>query len=246
MDELTGSAWGLVLAGARVSPVCMLAAAFSRALVPWPVALSLGLALTVGLAAPVAGPVPAGVQGALALFPLLRELCFGFAFAMAALLPVLALGYGMRLCEQHLGAPWLAARPLSSLYAWLSAFTFFSLSGHRALVMGLSATLRDVPLGTGSLDHAAFAFGITHFVVDAFAFSVALAMPLLASLWIAGAALALGARALGVPHGHDASLRTPLLVLLAGLLAAPLVARVPDAMRSGLGAARAVVEHIAR
>jgi flagellar biosynthesis protein FliR len=240
MDGLDPTVTGLVLAGARVAPVCLLLSAFTGALVPWPVGLSLGLALTVALAVPIA-PL---TRGALALFPVLRELCLGFAFAMAVLLPVLALGYAMRLAEEQLG--FRRERALSSLYAWLSAFTFFSLSGHRALVMGLSATLRDVPLGVGSLDRAAFAFGITGFVVDAFAFSVALAMPLLASMWIAGATLAVGARALRLSPNVDRSVRAPLLVLLAGLLAAPLLARVPDAMRTGLGAARAVVQHIAR
>jgi flagellar biosynthesis protein FliR len=239
--ELGAAIWGLVLAGARALPLCVLLSAVSRALVPWPVSLSLGLSLALGVSLPSA--LHAG--GAQGIFAVARELGLGFAFAMAALLPILALGWAMRLGEEQLGAAWRTTRPLSTLYTWLAAFTFFSLSGHRALVMALSASLRDVPLGSGSFDRSAFAFGIAGFVADAFAFAVALAVPLLASLWIAGAALALAARALRVPHSLDHSLRTPLLVLLAGLLAAPLLARVPDAMRSGLGTARAVVEHIA-
>ena len=251
MVELAPTLWGLVLAGARVAPMCMLLSALSRQLVPWPVSLSVAMSLALGVATPAAlepraAPVLDPAHGLGLASALARELGLGLAFAMAALLPVLGLGWGMRLCEEQLGAPWRTSRPLSSLYAWLAAFTFFALSGHRAVVMALSATLRDVPLGQGSLDRTGFAFGIAGFVADAFVLALSLAAPLLASLWVAGAALALAARALRLPSSFDHSLRTPLLVLLAGLMAAPLLARVPDAMRSGLGTARAVVEHIAR
>jgi flagellar biosynthesis protein FliR len=242
MPELGAEGLALLLTGARVSPVCVLGAAVSRTLVPWPVALSLALALSLGLTAPLAPEVQ------VALLPLLlvRELCLGFAFALAVLLPVLSLGWGVRLAEQLLPTPPLASSPLSALYTWLSALMFFSLSGHRALTMGLSATLLDLPPGTAGFDRAAFAFGVTGFVVDAFGFALALAVPLLASVWIAGAVIALMARALRLPPSLDGSVRAPLLVLAAAVLAAPLLARVPDAMRTGLAAARAVVLQIAR
>jgi flagellar biosynthesis protein FliR len=233
---------GGLLSGARVLPLCGFAATLSRGMVPWPVAGSLALALTAAFARPVTGLALERLPGAG-----LRELGLGLAFALAALLPVGALGWAARLAEH--AVPGLAPRrgsPLSKLYALVAVLTFVALSGHRAIVMGLSASLRDVPLGPLSLDAAALSFGAAAFVADAFGFALALAIPLLLSLWVAGALVALAARALGAGSGLDASLRGPLYALLAALLLAPLAARTPDAMRSGLASARAVIAHIAR
>jgi flagellar biosynthesis protein FliR len=233
---------GAVLSGARVLPLCGFAAALSRGLLPRLVAASLALALTAAFTRPVTGLSLDRLAGAG-----LRELGLGLAFALAALLPVAALGWAARLAEH--AVPGLAqprGAPLSKLYALVGVLTFVALSGHRAIVMGLSASLRDVPLGPLSLDPAALAFGAAAFVADAFGFALALAIPLLLSLWVAGALVALAARALAVGHGLDASLRGPLYALLAGLLLAPLAARTPEAMRAGLSSARAVIAHIAR
>jgi flagellar biosynthesis protein FliR len=233
---------GAVLTAARVLPVCGLSAALSGKLVPWPVAVSLGLSLTCAFVRPVAGLAPASLVGAS-----IRELGLGLVFAVAVLLPVAALGWAARLAEH--AVPGLGLRrgsPIARLYALVAVLTFVGLSGHRAIVMGLSASLRDLPLGPLALDRTAFAFGVVAFVTDAFGFAFALAVPLLLSLWVAGALVALGARALGVGPTLDGSLRGPLWALLAGLMLAPLAARTPDAMRAGLAAARTALSHSAR
>jgi flagellar biosynthesis protein FliR len=234
---------GALLSGARVLPVCGFAAVLSGGVIPWPVAMSLALALTAAFVRPLAGlPLDPRLVGAG-----LRELGLGFAFALAALLPIAALGWAARLAEHTvLGLAGRKGSPLARLYGLVAVLTFVSLSGHRALVMGLSASLRDVPLGALSLDASALSFGAAAFVADAFGFAFALAIPLLLSLWVAGALVSLAARALGTGAGLDGSLRAPLYALLAGLLLAPLAARTPDAMRAGLSAARAAIAHIGR
>lgn len=237
MEPLTeGWVAGWLLTYARVLPVCALSVALSRTILPWPVGLSVAIALTSAFAS----AIPDLPLRSLAMVSALAtELSLGLAFALCTILPVLTLGWAARMAQRAVAGVERPDAPLGQLYAWVALLTFLTLSGHRALVMALSRSFLDLPPGALSLEREALAFGVAGFVMDAFGFAVALAMPLVVSVWLAGALVALSARALGVGQALAGSLRGPLWVLTAALLLAPLSARTPDAMREGLSAARA-------
>ncbi len=233
---------GALLTFARILPICALVAASTRAIVPWPIALSIALSLVLPFSTPVDLPL---VSMAL-LAGAGRELCVGLVFALATVLPLLGLGWGARLAEHGGALPVRSqAGPVPRLYALVAVSTFLALSGHRALLMALSASFRDVPLGPLGLDRAAFALGLSALAGEAMAFALALALPLWLALWVAQAVVALSARALGLrPEGMDGALRAPLGVLVAAALLAPLAGRVPDAVRQGLTSARDVIDRM--
>jgi flagellar biosynthesis protein FliR len=237
-----GSLALLLLTLARLVPLALLATSLSRGVIPLPVALSLGLSLAVALVGPAAG---GAVLTTASLVPLVvRELCLGLAFALASLLPIAAFAWSARFAEHALGSPLPRVGPVATLYGLLAGFAFFALSGHRALLSGLAVTLRDTPVGDAHLDAQGFALGVARYVGEAFAFAFAWSLPLLLSVWLAGVLFALSARALGVPT--RAALRLPVLVVAGALMAAPLSARLTDALRKSLASAPAAVRDASR
>lgn len=235
---------GLGLVAARVAPSGLLLALLSRGLVPsylcagWSLALAAGLSLGVGVA-----PGLLEQPGLLAL-GVLRELCIGFAFALAAAVPWLGLSFGVRLAERPQPS---VATPFSLLYVLAALLLVLSLGGHRAFVGALSGSLLDVPLASVELGRDAFLAGVTTIVADAFGVAFALGLPLWMALWLLDLTLALVDR---VRQGSREVGRAPERALLAllclSLLLAPLVSRVPELVRGALGEARALVQRVGR
>ncbi|HEX5656918.1 MAG TPA: flagellar biosynthetic protein FliR [Polyangiales bacterium] len=210
---------------ARLLP---LAWALGAALIPRVLALSLALALTAAItpAGPVAGNLWLG---------LLRELCIGGVFALAAWLALASVPYALRLA-QPLGtrAP---VQPLATLYALCAAWTVLSLGGLRALVRALAESLRVLPLG-GALDHSLFAWGVVKLVALALGAALGVALP-----------IAVVAAVLDTAAGWLARTRELgpfLFVGLAMLLLVPVVMRAPELWRSALEAAQALTRTLAR
>jgi flagellar biosynthetic protein FliR len=211
---------------ARLLP---LAWALGGALIPRAVALSLALALTAALV-PIAGPV----EGNLWL-GLLRELCVGAVFALAAWLALASVPWVVRLA-QPVGSR-APVQPLATLYALCAAWMVLSLGGLRALLRALAESFRVLPLG-GALDHEPFVWGVVKLVAAALAGALGIALPyaLAAALLDTGFVLAGRTRELG-----------PVLFLgLAMLLLVPVVMRAPELWRIALEAAQALTRALAR
>jgi flagellar biosynthesis protein FliR len=211
---------------ARLLP---LAWALGGALVPRPIALSLALALTVGLA-PLAGPFAGNLW-----VGLLRELCVGGVFALAAWLALASVPWALRLAQPAgTRAP---LQPLAMLYALCAGWSVLSLGGLRALVRALAESFRVLPIG-GALDHEAFTWGVAKLVAAALAGALGIALPvaLAAALLDVAAVFVLRTRELG-----------PFLFLgVAMLLLVPVVMRAPELWRSALDAAQALTRTLAR
>lgn len=211
---------------ARLLP---LAWALGSALVPRAIALSLALALTAAIA-PLADPVTGNLW-----LGLLRELCIGGVFALAAWLALASVPYALRWAQPaSTRAP---VQPLATLYALCAAWSLLALGGLRALIRALVESLRVVPLG-GALDHEAFAWGVAKLVAAAFAGALGIALPIAiaAAVLDTGSALLTRSRELG-PF---------LFVGLAMLLLVPVVMRAPELWRFALEAAQALTRTLAR
>lgn len=230
---------GFGLVAARVAPSGLLLGLLSRGLVPGFLCVAWSLALAAGLSAG-AVVAPALVQlPALWLMGLLRELCIGFAFALAAAVPLLGLSLAVQSAERSAPA---APAPVAFLYVSAALLLVLSLGGHRAFVQALSGSLLDVPVGGAVLGRGAFLAGVTGIVGHAFGVALALGLPLWMALWLLDLTLALIDRA---RQGTRQLARTPeralLALLLLSVLLAPLSSRVPELVREALTEARALV-----
>lgn len=211
---------------ARLLP---LAWALGGALVPRAVAWSLALALAVALV-PVAG-LPTGNLW----LGLLRELCIGGVFALAAWLALATVPWALRLAQPaRAQAP---VPPLATLYALCAAWSVLALGGLRALVRALAGSFRVLPIG-GALDHHVFAWGVVKLVAAALTGALGLALPvaLAAALLDGFAVLTVRSRELGAF----------LFLGLAMLLLVPVVMRAPELWRFALEAAQALTRTLAR
>lgn len=221
-------------------------------LVPWlgvPRApLSLVPAVTVVLVlclhAPAAASAPALplVAPSLALLGL-RELLLGVVYALPLALPLRAIEWSAALSGRGLGAPGLE-RSLSSLLLALAAAGFFALGGHRVALRALAAELGRVPLGraAGPSDALALVTGTAQLLGEAFALALLLALPALAVLILSELGVALATRASGA---RDLSwllppLRPALWLAATWVGIALLAQRLPDVLRAGMSAARAL------
>jgi type III secretory pathway component EscT len=174
-----------------------------------------------------------------------RELCLGGVVALALLLPLSAAGWAPRFAEPSLGEARVGG-PISTLYGLGAVLLSVELGLHRSLVIALHGSLLSAPPAAGTLDGAAFALGVARLVGEAFALALALGLPLLASLWLLDAALALVGRAVGQhPKPSLAGLvRGPLFVLLGTALALPILSEVPAALRVALRLARELARDV--
>lgn len=175
-------------------------------------ATALRLALAAMLAAALAPAALAGdprlPEGAFALFLLgARELLVGTVFAIAVVLPFLALRWAGELTDLWRGSflyqalrPGERPSPLGSLYLMTSLALFFSLGGHRLAIEALADTLTRVPVGSvlaaAGLTQAAM--GSVRLLGSAIALSAALAAPVAAAIVLAELAVGLLGRA--APH----------------------------------------------
>lgn len=228
----------------RALPLCLLAVKASRGLLGGSVALSLCLAFAVGLGSGV-GAVPLDTLSAGELAArTLRELCLGSLVALALLTPLMAVSWAVRFSELAQGTALGRAGPLSTLYGLAALFLALTLGLHRSLLVGLAQSRLVAPSSVATFQPQVFAFGVVQLIGEALAFAVALGMPLLLSVLLLEATFALLARIFGRPSAQawGPLFTRPLFVLVAGLLAVPLVARVPEALRVGLRLSRELAQ----
>jgi flagellar biosynthesis protein FliR len=239
-SELASVFWAFL----RALPLGLLAVRASRGVIGVSVALSLCLALAVGLGSGVRA-LPLDALSAGELFArVLRELCVGSLVALSLLTPLMAVSWGVRFSELVQGTALGRAGPLSTLYGLSALFLALTLGLHRSLLVGLAQSRLVAPSAAATFHPEVFAFGVVQLVGEALAFAVALGMPLLLSVLLLEATFALLARLFGRPSAQawGPLLARPLFVLIAGLLAVPLVARVPEALRVGLRLSRELAQ----
>lgn len=238
-----GELLGFGLVAARVVPAGVLLGLLSRGLVPLYLAVGLALALAAGLSG--GAVVAPALLATPSLLPLgvARELCIGFCFALAAAVPLLGFGWGLRLAERPLSP---GDAPFTRLYVLAAVLLVLSLGAHRAFVQSLAGSLQDVPLGAATAGRDAFLGGLVQIVGDAFGVALALGLPLWMALWLIDLCLALIDRA---RQGSRDPARTPERALLAllcfTLLFAPLTSRLPELTRTALAGARALLVRLA-
>lgn len=231
----------LVLVLARVLPSALSLTALSRGFVPRAIASSIALALTVALA-PLAGPLAPALDLLGLATALVRELAIGGCFALALAFALLTTSWAVQLSHAS-SARDAFVRPLASAYALCACWLVLSLGGLRAFVVGLAESFRDAPLAGPVFDAGAFARGALQLVADAFATAFGCALPLLASVWLIDASLALLSRVL--PAGTlvasvPSPLRSVAVAIAATLLLSPVAAHAPELVRAALEAARAL------
>lgn len=242
---LEGELLRLLLVLARVLPSALALTAFSQGAVPRAVAGSLALALTAALT-PLAGPLARELDALALASSLVRELAIGSCFALALALALLASAWAVRLTHTHGSWPALV-RPLATAYLLAACWLVLSLGGLRAFVIGLAESFRDAPLAASAFEARAFALGVVQLGSDALASAVGFGLPLIASVWLLDASLALLARMLPGASPLGASpLRAPLVVLAAALLLMPISAHAPELVRAAIASARALTRTLAR
>lgn len=233
-----------VLVLARVLPLGLALITFTRGWVPSAIALSVCLALSCALT-PLAGGAPTWVGVGTLVLWLVRELCVGGAFALALSLALLVSGWAVRLSQGPESR--LAVEPLSQSYVLYACWLVLSLGAHRAVLIGLAESLRDAPIAGTTLGARAFALGSAQLVADALVTAIGVALPLLVSVWLIELTFSLIARVL-LPGAMTAQpLLRPLLVLGAvAALLGPVAGRAPEAVRTGIAAARALTRALSR
>lgn len=165
------------------------------------VALVLSAALT-PLALDRAPPLPAGWLP-LALVGV-REVLVGAAFAVAASLPLFALGWTGELVDRWRGSPpdgsvvgpADGARPLGTLHLSAAVVLFVLLGGHRLALAAFADGLVELPPGGGAeaSDPSAFALGAARLVGAALELTLAFAAPAVVAFLVLEAALGLWGR----------------------------------------------------
>lgn len=232
--SLDGPAATVLLLLARLAPLGICLAWFSRGLFGVTVSASLVLALAVFFApdATVAHAHP-GLVWPLWLVSLLREFCLGTLVALALSLPLVALSFAARFAEftSSLGLR-NRAGAITLLYALAVGSLCLSLGLHRSLVLALNESLQMAPLHGSGFSAQSWAMGVVQLVSTTLALSVALALPLLLSTWLLEVIFSVFSRVAGQTwFGAESALKGPLFVLLALGLLGPAVAEVPGALR---------------
>ncbi len=216
--------------------------------IPRAIGLSLVLAMASVLCAfsPAQASVPSGDALVVALA---CELGIGAVFALACAAPFIALQWTGQLVQTSvLVRPGSEGGPLATLFRLAALNVFCMLGGHRALSTALVSSLDDVPLGLAKLRAEPLTWGVTQLIVDALSLALALALPLLITLWILDVGMTLVARATGRamhPVGQS-PLRAALALLVLGLTFTPVIDAFPRAVRDGMASARSLVRAVAR
>ncbi len=222
----------------------------TAALVRVSVAVVLAAALT-PLALSSAPEVPVSW---LPLFVLgVREVLVGAAFAIAASVPLYALGWTGQLVDRWRGSPPDAtvvsplgdSSPLGALHLAASVVLFIALGGHRLALAAFADGLIDAPVGAGAdgASLAAFAMGAGRLVTEALELTVAFAAPALLAFLVLELVLGLWGRAAPSLRlwMEGMSLRAALGVAVALLSLGALLPRLGPTFAGSIDAARALV-----
>lgn len=194
-----------VLLLARTMPLAFLApwlgSAWAGRALRATVALVLALGLT-PLALPGAPELPSA-WSSLAL-SIVREALVGVTFAVAASLPLYALGWTGELLDRWRGFPLDAtsaaspggASPLGALHLLASVVLFVVLGGHRLALAAFTGALVSLPVGGAPDAHdlSAFVLGAARVVTAALELAVAFAAPAVVSFLLLDAVLGLWGR----------------------------------------------------
>lgn len=171
-----------------------------------------------------------------------REALVGASFAIAASVPIYALGWTGDLLDRFGGGPSTRPGPLGALHVAAGVVLFVLLGGHRLALAAFADGLVDVPVGAG-LDEAgalALALGAGRIITAALTLTVAFALPAAVAFLVLEATLALLARvspALGT-WMESLSARALLSIAIALLSLSALLPRLGPTFVESVEAAR--------
>lgn len=219
------------------------------------VRVAVGLALAIALTPLAVAHAPELAHGWLPLaFMAVREALVGAVFALAASIPLWALGWTGELVDRWRGSPAEASgpldatSPLGALHVMAGVVLFVLLGGHRLALAAFADTLASAPVGAGAsaADLAGFALGAGRLVTAALELAVAFAAPAAIAFVLLEIALGLAGRAgpslrvwfAGMP------LRAGLGVAIALLGIAALLPRLPPLFSGSIDAASRIVRDL--
>lgn len=225
--------WAALCVAARVFPAVWLWPFVGLARGPQLVVfvLSLGLAGAMWPVAVAQGLPPAASVGPLAL---LREVCIGATFGLAASLPLSGLSWAGSVSGRVWGLPRPAVGGLADLYLWAGLATFAAAGGLRAAVRVLARSFEHAPLSLPLATPERLWTTSAQLLVDALGYSLVWAAPIWASLLLVDGARTLWART-GAGQAPGA-LRGGVTLASAALSVTAVLTGLPLAVRSFLDA----------
>lgn len=201
----------------RAAPVFLLVLARTLPLAwvaPWlgwkgtaaSVRAAVAVALAVSLTPLAMAHAPPLASGWLPLaLVLVREALVGAAFALAASMPLYALGWAGELVDRWRGSPAEAvvsgplegASPLGALHVAAGVVLFVLVGGHRVALAAFAGTFAAAPVGAGAsaADLASFALGAGRLVTASLELAVAFAAPAAIAFVLLELALGVAGRA---------------------------------------------------
>ncbi len=248
-DALSQTTWAatLLLAGARVGGLFLVAPVFSTAVLPARlramVALVFALALAGGLdAAPVAANAWA-LAGMVAC-----ELAIGVTIGYAArvVLAGVQLGaahvgsqMGLSLAEMYRGAGGQGAATLRRFMGLLAVVVFLAIGGHREVILALRRTFQAVPLAGFPAAEGMLAM-VVALLAASFALALKIAAPVIVTLLLVTVALGLVQRT--VPQLNTFTVGVPLRLMVGLLVLAVTLSVFAGLLEEALAAAMVQVD----
>ncbi|MBN1826852.1 MAG: flagellar biosynthetic protein FliR [Candidatus Eisenbacteria bacterium] len=230
LDKLIGQIPAFLLTGVRVTGLLYLNPVFGRRSVPAVHFIWMTLLLSF-LLFPLARPE--GITGTISLdlVPLMaKELAVGMLMGFTVLLFLESAKYAGRIAGVHIGFGMASVMDpvtgeqgtlVDQLQGMMVLILFLALGGHRMILVALGASFRLIPLGaacfpTNALD------GMVRLFCQVIVLGVQIASPVLASVFLAEAAIGILSRS--VPQMNIFTVGLPLRIVLGGLV---LIATMP-------------------
>lgn len=191
------TAWGIVLAAARVGPLVLVAPAAAGLPLPRAAqgAIALVIAVLVASGLGDAGAALAAMPLAGRLLILGRELLIGTVLGLVAAVPLVAAStaggwVGALGGDEDGRSPWAAG------FGVLAAVVYFGVGGHLAAVTAVGLSYRALPVGLG--EHAALAGTVVDAGAALLGAALGLAAPVLVTVLVVALVAAAAERAAGL------------------------------------------------
>ncbi len=214
----------------RIGGFLTLAPAFSARMVPVAFRFWISMFLSLLLLPVVDGSALAGVAG-VGYFPLvLRELVVGLLLGFVVMLALLSGNYAGKIVGVHMGFGLATIMdPVTSeqgtlidqLQGLIVLILFFTLGGHRMLLLALSSSFKVIPLGAAQLP-TAVTDGVVRLFLHVILLGIQIAIPVIASVFVVEAAV--GILSKGAPQFNVFTVGLALRILVGALV---LVATIP-------------------
>lgn len=224
VDIMIGRMPAFAMTLVRVTGFLTLAPAFSQRSVPIPYRFWIGMMLTLILLPIVNAQALTGVTGIAYLPLVLRELAVGLLIGFVVMLALTSgnlagkivgvqMGYGLATVMDPITSE--QGTLIDQLNGLIVLILFFTLGGHRMIILALSKSFEVVPLGI-----AQWPGGITDGVLQLFfhviLLGIQIAIPVMASVFIVEAAV--GVLSKGAPQFNVFTIGLPMRILVGAIV----------------------------